>query len=116
MADKTHVETFDVKTAAWQRAQNHQSIYANNASVAVSSYDIQLRLAQVSAIEGKPITQEVATIFMAPGQAKATALLLLRSVSDYENTNKITFPLPEHLGKLLAAIAESDKGAKSAKK
>jgi hypothetical protein len=112
MAEKKQPEMFDVKDAPWQRAPNHQNIYVNNAGIALSSYDIQLRMAQITTIEGKPIIQEVATIFMAPGQAKATALLLLRAVSDYEKTHKITFPVPEHLGKVIADIGEDAKGAK----
>lgn len=112
MAEKAQSEIFDVKDAPWQRAPNHQNIYVNNASIAVSSYDIQLRLAQITTIEGKPVIQEIATMFMAPGQAKATALLLLRSVADYETTHKITFPVPEHLGKVITEIVEGAKGAK----
>jgi hypothetical protein len=116
MAENPQSETFDTKNIPWQKVPNHQSIYANNSGIASSSHDIQLRLAQLTAFEGKPINQEVATIFMAPGQAKATALLLLRAVLDYEDERKIVFPVPEHLGKTLTDLTEGTRGAKGAKK
>jgi hypothetical protein len=112
MAEQPPTETFSTKDAPWKRTADYQNIYVNNASVAASSYDIQLRLAQLSIVENKPTIEEVATVFMAPGQAKATALLLLRTVLDYEKTHKISFPLPEHLGNLLAGVAEGANGAK----
>lgn len=97
MADET-IEILS-KDIAWQRAPGHQNLYVNNVALAATNFDIQLRLAQTSAVEGKPVHCEVATVFMSPSQAKAMAVLLVRAVGDYEDKNKITIPLPAHLEK-----------------
>jgi hypothetical protein len=106
-------ETFDAKSLPWTRSPDYRSFYVNNVALATSTHDIQVRFAQLTADgTGSAANIELATVFMSPSQAKATALLLLRAVLTYEEQHKIKLPIPEHLEELLTEI----RGAKASKK
>ena len=103
---ETKAEIFEAKNAEWVKAPDHRNFYANNIGVATSTHDIQLRFSQLTAEGSKPINLEVATLFMSPSHAKATAILLIRSVAEYEKKHKLSLPLPDHLAKLVDEVEE----------
>lgn len=66
------------------KAADYRKIYANQIQIALTPFDVQISLAQSSAVGAIGVNEIQATVFLAPGEAKALAFLLTKIVGDYE--------------------------------
>jgi hypothetical protein len=111
MAKETKDEIVEIpgKKVSWERSPEHRSIYANVMALAATPYDIQVRLGQtIARPDGASAAHlEVATLLMAPGQAKALLLILAEAVTDWERKHG-PVPLPEHLAKKLKSKEQGE--------
>lgn len=68
------------------RSDNYVSIYANQAEVGFSAWDIQISLVQIHGRTPDMVGEELATVIMSPQHAKALVIPLLSTVIQYEET------------------------------
>ena len=94
-------QTFRADDLPWRKSEGHVRLYVNNIGLAATEFDVQLRLAQTVAEEGQAHHSEIATVFMAPNQAKALVALLLRAVTEWEDKHKTVIKVPSGMQKQL---------------
>ncbi|SRR6266542_1622362 len=101
-----------------QRAEDHKTIYANQAQVGTSVYDINIVFGQVLEVrDDAMVVEDKIKIFMSPAHAKALTALLAGAVLTYEKTFGIlpnTVQIPPHIESLLrdAMPSENDDETK----
>ncbi len=73
------------RTMKRTQAANHLSIYANNAQMQVSLYDVKIAFGQVTEVEEKHVAfEDQVTVILSPQHAKVLAGLLVQNVAQYE--------------------------------
>jgi hypothetical protein len=79
-----------------KRSPHYRSLYANNTSVGVSTFDFSLVFGEiVGATEGKLQVEEHTKIIMSPLHAKVLAQVFMDNVAAYEKQfGEIKLPVP----------------------
>lgn len=84
------------------RSDKYVSIYANQAEVGFSAWDIQISLVQVHGRTPDMVGEELATVIMSPQHAKALVIPLISTVIQYEEQHGL-IPVP---GQPLMSLAD----------
>ena len=100
------------------QGDSHQTIYINSSRVGISAWDIRFSLGQV--VERTPnvsVNQDMVTVIMAPGHAKAFLAQVTQSIQAYEDAfGPIHDPTPSILAARQAKKAIEGSMARAMKR
>jgi hypothetical protein len=86
------------------RADKFTKIYANNAQVESSIWDVRLTFGDMTVSEGKANVEQLVTIVMSPQLAKALANVLTNNIAKYE----------QEIGAILLPVQDDGSSRKQA--
>jgi hypothetical protein len=84
-----------------KRTADYRDIYANQTLLSFTGTDVQVILATSTYVDGKPINDQHATLYLAPAQAKFLGLALVRTVEAMERQQHTTIVVPESMIEVL---------------